>query len=293
MFKKYLGFSLLIICNLAFARTETPYVHLLDKCEQKNLSQWQDATRQVLEDAKARLTAVFYCPDKYPIFAASFPYDPMSSQTSSFFYALYDKLLTANNRRAYSIISDGTQVTHVKIEKGEIQLDYEQLAESDTPPGIQKPVVQNENCFSFPTGSVLNEDGHFRFFKDASCKHPLKVMPFHSDFVSAFIGWKMNYLIFQEGTDVNSQTLLLVDMYQYKTLFELHFVDDWQVGGSEILFYSPLDREAKADECSSQAEDIKAWRDHGATIGIAQQKRFDLLTQTISDLDSSYCFPLQ
>lgn len=263
----------------------------LDQCEQKNLSQWQSPLRDLLEESSAQITAVFYC-QEHPVISAHFPYDPLSNQTNSYFNSLFIKLLEANRMQAYSIISDDINVINISFKDGAVNLDYDEI-NPEPPLGLGHPLEVAKNCFSFPTGSVSLEEGQPGFFKDQYCQHPSKVRPLIDGHVSAFIGWKMNYLIFQEGTDVNAQTLLIVDMFSLKRVASLDFVGDWRNGGSEILFYQPLGRDAKAGECPNQDEEIAEWKGEKMGVGIAKEHKFDLLTQKTSELQQDHCFPVQ
>lgn len=291
MLKKNLCFLFIFICNFTFAEIDISVVHSLDQCEQKNLSQWQSPLRDLLDESSTQITAVFYCKN-HPVISARFPYDPMSDQTSSYFNSLFIKLLEANNWQAVTLISDDINVIGIHKEGDAVSLEYDEI-NPEPPLGLNQPLQQSEHCFSFPTGSVSLENEHPAFFKDTYCQHPSKVMPLIEGHISALIGWKMNYLIFQEGTDANAQTLILVDMFSLKRIANLDFVGDWRNGGSEILFYQPLEREAKTGECSTQEEDIAEWKSNKMGIGIAKEHRFDLLNYSITSLSRDFCFPIQ
>ena len=284
---------LIILCLLCISSIAQAFsgADSLDQCEQKNLSQWQSPLRDLLEESSAKVTAVFYCQEQ-PVISAVFPFDPLSDQTSSYFNPLFIKLLEANQQRAYTIISDGINVINIDWQDDAVNLNYDEI-NPEPPLGVNQPLQVSDDCFSVPTGSVSLEDGHPGFFKDKYCQQVSKVRPLIDGHVSALIGWKMNYLIFQEGTDANAQTLILVDMFSLKRIANLDFVGDWRNGGSEILFYQPLGREAKAGECPDQSEDIAEWKSEQMGIGIVKEQRFDLLTQQISPLQQDYCFPIQ
>jgi hypothetical protein len=281
---------LFLLCTTSIAHAFSG-ADSLDQCEQQNLSQWQSPLRDLLEESSVQITTVFYC-QEHPVISARFPYDPLSDQTSSYFHSLFIKLLEANKMQAYSLISDGINVINISFEDDAVSLDYDEI-NPEPPLGLGQPLQVAEDCFSFPTGSVSLEEGQPGFFKDQYCQRPSKVRPLIDGHVSALIGWKMNYLIFQEGTDANAQTLLIVDMFSLKRIASLDFVGDWRNGGSEILFYQPLGRDAKAGECPNQAEDIAEWKGEQMAIGIAKEYRFDLLTQKTSELQQNYCFPVQ
>jgi hypothetical protein len=121
---------------------DTTLVFELEKCERKNISSWKHPTRTVLEDAEAKIKAVYLCNKTYPVFVADFPYDPMSDETSSFFYSFYDKLLQANASWPYSIISDDKFVIHIKPEGTGIALDYDEFNEN-----IIKPWLDTTKTF--------------------------------------------------------------------------------------------------------------------------------------------------
>lgn len=129
--------SSFLICSLSIAEDiDTSVVLELEKCQQQNISSWKHPTRKVLEDAEAKIKAVYLCNKTYPVFVADFPYDPMSDETSSFFYSFYDKLLKANANWPYSIISDDKFVIHIKPEGTGIALNYDEFNEDMIKPWL-------------------------------------------------------------------------------------------------------------------------------------------------------------
>lgn len=109
---------------------DTSVVFSLEKCTQKNLDNWQHPTRKVLDDAGANIKAVYLCNKTYPVFVANFPYDPLGD-TGSFFNTFYYDLLQANAKWPYSIISEDTDVIHIKPEGTGFALDYDELKDED------------------------------------------------------------------------------------------------------------------------------------------------------------------
>ena len=286
--------SLLFISHISSAQElDTSVVFELEKCQQQNLSSWKHPTGKILEDAEAKIKAVFLCNKTYPVFVADFPYDPMSDETSSFFFSFYDQLLKANAGWPYSIVSDDKFVIHVKPEGTGIALNYDELDERSVPWGVNSFLQEIKDCFNHPDGSVKLQDGLVDFYIDQFCKRRSKVLPVINDAVSQLIGWKMQYLIFQAGTDVNSQSLILVDIMNHSRVFTLNIEGDPKFGGSEIIYFSPLSRKPKESECESQATDITDWKSNQFSVGIAQQKVFDILTGKIHELDQFRCFAMQ
>jgi hypothetical protein len=293
--KKLLTFlSLAFITAFSFAdEVDTSVVHSLYKCEHKNLSSWKHATREVLEDQEAKIKAVFLCDKTYPVFVADFLYDPMSDETSSFFFSFYIKLSQANAGLPYSIVSDDKFVIHVKTEGTGLALDYDELGEPEAPWGVNSFLQEEKDCFNYPTGSVKLNEGYVEFYTDRFCERRSKVLPKIDDFVSQLIGWKLQYLIFQAGTDVNSQSLIFVDSQNFSRVFTFNIEGDLVFGGSELLYFEPASRKPKANECQSQSEELAEWKSNRLGIGIAQQKVFDLLTGKVSDLHNFRCFAVQ
>jgi hypothetical protein len=284
----------LIFTPLSFAEeVDTSVVHSLDQCEHKNLSSWKHETREVLEDQEAKIKAVFLCNKTYPVFVADFLYDPMSDETSSFFFSFYIKLSQANAGLPYSIVSDDKFVIHVKTEGKGLALDYDELGEPEAPWGVNSFLQEIKDCFNYPTGSVKLDEGYVEFYTDQFCERRSKALPKIDDLVSQLVGWKLQYLIFQAGTDVNSQSLILVDSQKLSRVFTFHIEGDVVFGGSELLYFEPLNRERKAGECQSQSTEMDEWKSNQLGIGIAQQKVFDLLTGKISELNEFRCFAAQ
>lgn len=120
-----------LLSTYSFAtEPDTSVVFSLEKCTQKNLEHWQHPTRKLLDKAGANIKAVYLCNKTYPVFVANFPYDPMGD-TASFFNPFYYELLQANAKWPYSIISEDTDVIHVKPEGTGFALDYDELKDED------------------------------------------------------------------------------------------------------------------------------------------------------------------
>lgn len=291
--------NLLILLSLIFIpfsfadEVDTSVVHSLYKCEHKNLSSWKHTAREVLEEQEAKIKAVFLCNKTYPVFVADFLYDPMSDETSSFFFSLYDKISKANAGWPYSIISDDKFVIHVKTEGTGLALDYDELGEPEAPWGVNSFLQEEKDCFNYLTGSVKLDEGYVEFYTDRFCERRSKVLPKIDDMVTQLIGWKFQYLIFQAGTDVNSQSLILVDSQKISRVFTFHIEGDVVFGGSELLYFESVSRKPKAGECQSQSDELTEWKSNQLGIGIAQQKVFDLLTGKISELNHFRCFAIQ
>jgi hypothetical protein len=293
--KKLLTFlSFAFISALSFAdEVDTSVVHALYKCEHKNLSNWKHATREILEEQEAKIKAVFLCDKTYPVFVADFLYDPMNDETSSFFFSFYIKLSQANAGLPYSIVSDDKFVIHVKTEGTGLALDYDELGEPEAPWGVKSFLQEEKDCFNYPDGSLKLNKGYVEFYIDQFCSRHSKVIPMINDRVTQLIGWKLQYLIFQAGKDVNNQSLIFVDSQNFSNVFTFNIEGDVTFGGSELLYFEPLNRKPKAGECPSQSAEMDEWKSNKLSVGIAQQKVFDLLTGKVSDLHNFRCFAMQ
>lgn len=99
-------------------------------CQAVDLRTWQHKTRQVLASRKqAHLKWVWLCRKKtYPVFGVDFHYDPRG-QTKDFFYPLYQDLLKANDRWAYSIVDrpDKVIINITRSGKNGFSIDMEEL----------------------------------------------------------------------------------------------------------------------------------------------------------------------
>ncbi|MDH5218645.1 MAG: hypothetical protein OEX19_13170 [Gammaproteobacteria bacterium] len=72
---------------------------------------WKHPVKEVLKTNKIKITKVKLLHNKkYPVFYVELPYDPQSSETTSYFYQLYAEILEANSWWSYALHSERDQV---------------------------------------------------------------------------------------------------------------------------------------------------------------------------------------
>lgn len=102
--------------------------------------------------------------------------------------------------------------------------------------------------------------------------------------------WK-GYVVLDEGTDVNSRELHLIQINKPSVVhsfsYELHPV----FKENTLIYYVPLEKKAKQADCGPAQ--FKEWKKGGLGIELAQKHIFDLKTKKSTTANDIKCFPLQ
>lgn len=165
-------------------------------------------------------------------------------------------------------------------------------------PGLTEGIQTSENCLSFQDYSVnltdIDGDQQFDLYQGTACEG--KIMQSLTLGIEANLAgvWK-NFLIFDEGTDINGRNLRLTSITDKAETYSLFFEGKPpEFKSNKIVYFSPSEQQASADQCDSVGIDFKDLKEHATDVLIGHKFEFSAETKKSTPIHDQYtCYPVQ
>ena len=164
--------------------------------------------------------------------------------------------------------------------------------------GLPQGITVSESCSNYYGYSInLTEkegDQQFDLYKGASCSGT-KIYSLVLGAEANLAGVWQDYLVFDEGTDVNGHNLRLVSLTNNNELYTLYFEGaPPEFDNKKITYFSPSEEEATAKQCDPLGIDFKDLEENSAGVLIGHQVEFLLETKKSVHVEGKYtCYAVQ
>lgn len=161
---------------------------------------------------------------------------------------------------------------------GITQISYAQTMIEPYVPGLPEGTVASETCSNYEGYSInlIEKEGdqQFDLYKNADCKGS-KNYSLVLGIEASLAGIWQNFLIFDEGTDVNGHSLRLVSTVKSEEVYTLAFEGDSPLfENKKIIYFAPSEEEATAKQCNALGIDFKDLKENSARVLIGHQFEF-------------------
>lgn len=165
-------------------------------------------------------------------------------------------------------------------------------------PGLTESIQTSESCLSFQDYSVdLTEtdgDQQFDLYQGVNCKSKI-IYSLKLGIEANLVGVWQNFLVFDEGTDVNGRSLRLTSITNKTETCTLFFEGaSPEFKSNKIIYFAPSEQQASADQCNSLGIDFKDLKANSADVLIGQKFEFSAETKKAAPVKDQYtCYPVQ
>lgn len=165
-------------------------------------------------------------------------------------------------------------------------------------PGLSKGTVASETCSSYEGYSInlIEKEGdqQFDLYKSADCKDQ-KVYSLVLGIEASLAGIWQNFLVFDEGTDVNGHNLRLVSLVNSEEVYTVPFEGEPpQFDSKKIIYFGPGENEATAKQCDLPGINFKEMKDNSAGVLIGPKYEFLAETKNAVPVKGQYtCYVVQ
>lgn len=164
--------------------------------------------------------------------------------------------------------------------------------------GLPKGIAISETCSNYRGYSInLTEkegDQQFDLYKSTSCSGT-KTYSLLLSIEASLAGIWQEYLVFDEGTDVNGHNLRLVSLTNSEDVYILYFEGSPPVFDNEkITYFAPSEEEATAKQCIALGIDYGDLKENSAGVLIGHKAEFLLETKKSVPVRAKYtCYAIQ
>jgi hypothetical protein len=137
-------------------------------------------------------------------------------------------------------------------------------------------------------------DQQFDLYKGMNCKGK-KSYSLVLGIEASLAGIWQNFLVFNEGTDVNGHNLRLVSLSNSEEVYTLAFEGNPpQFDGKKITYFAPGEEEATAKQCEALGMDFQEMKESAAAVLIGSKFEFSVETKKATPITGQYtCYPVQ
>jgi hypothetical protein len=165
-------------------------------------------------------------------------------------------------------------------------------------PGLNSVVAVEGGCANQGSYSIKivegEDDQTFTIYKGKNCSKKNKLASHTLGIEANLAGIWQDFLVFDEGTDVNNHNLRLISIIKPNETFNFAFEGEPQFDKKDLTYYEPADKNATGKECKDQAEEIAEWERMEFPIFLAIKKEFSAETRAVKEFPNSYrCFGIQ
>lgn len=181
---------------------------------------------------------------------------------------------------------------------GIAQISYAQNMIKPYFPGLPEGTAASETCSNYEGYSInlIEKEGdqQFDIYNSNDCKGK-KVYTLTLGIEASLAGIWQNFLVFDEGTDVNGHNLRLVSVSNSEEVYVLAFEGDApQFDSKKITYFTPSESEATANQCDSVGIDFQEMKENSAGVLIGPKYYFLAETKTATPIKGQYtCYPVQ
>lgn len=180
------------------------------------------------------------------------------------------------------------------------QIGCAQQIEEGYFPGLNASAVLTDNCVQFDgyaIGTDETEDGDkvFDVYAGKTCEINSKIFSHRLGVEASLAGIWNEYLVFDEGTDVNGHDLRLISLNKSSDEFFLFsFEGEPSFGEDTLVFFAPSKTVATSSDCKNQAEEFAQWQEFEMEVRIGKKQKFSAKTKTVIPIDDEFiCYGLQ
>lgn len=165
-------------------------------------------------------------------------------------------------------------------------------------PGLSAGAAVSEHCSKFHEYSIhlIEQEGDqlFSLFKSPDCTGE-KRYDLTLGIEATLAGIWQEFLVFDEGTDVNGHSLRLVSLTNAEEVYILEFEGEApRFGSNKITYFAPTEKEATAQQCSSIGINYQEVSDNSAGVLIGEKYEFSTETKKPIDIKGQYtCYAVQ
>lgn len=181
---------------------------------------------------------------------------------------------------------------------GIAQISYAQAMIEPYFPGLPEGTAAYETCSNYEGYSInlIEKEGdqQFDLYKNADCTGP-KTYSLVLGIEANIAGIWQNFLVFDEGTDINGHNLRLVSTIKSEEVYTVAFEGDApQFENKKIIYFAPSEEEATAKQCDKLGIDFKDLQENSAGVLIGHQFEFLLETKKFAPIKGQYtCYAAQ
>lgn len=178
------------------------------------------------------------------------------------------------------------------------QLSCSQNAADPYFPGLTDGIQTSESCLSFQDYSVnlteIDGDQQFDLYQGTNCKSKT-IYSLTLGIEANLAGVWQNFLVFDEGTDVNGRNLRLASIANKTETYTLFFEGESpEFKSNKIIYFAPSEQQASADQCSFAGIDFEDLKANSADVLIGQKFEFSAETKKSAPVKDQYtCYPVQ
>jgi hypothetical protein len=165
-------------------------------------------------------------------------------------------------------------------------------------PGLPEGIAVSESCSNYLDYSInLTEkegDQQFDLYKGRNCKGKQNYS-LVLGIEASLAGIWQNFLVFDEGTDVNGHNLRLISLSNSEEFYIVEFEGNPpQFESKKIIYFSPGEEEAKSEQCEALGIDFQEMKESSAAVFIGSKFEFSAETKKTTPLTGQYtCYPVQ
>lgn len=165
-------------------------------------------------------------------------------------------------------------------------------------PGLSEGIVVSENCVNYQNYSInlIEKEGdqQFDLYKGTNCKGR-QSYSLVLGIEASLAGIWQNFLVYDEGTDVNGHNLRLVSLSNAEEVYTLEFEGNPpQFDSKKITYFAPSEEEAKAKQCEAVGIDFQEMKESSAGVLIGSKFEFSAETKKAAPIAGQYtCYAVQ
>ena len=163
--------------------------------------------------------------------------------------------------------------------------------------GMAPGYGQWEECVSFKDFSVRltyeRLDYHFEVFGGVECTTENRIVNQRLSSKSMLAGQWRQFLIIDNGTSLNSRSMVLFNPKNQTNKIEIDYVNNPIFKNNEIHFFSSINDNVGISDCSAQKEEFEEWLEFGLGAGLARKQVYNVEKDNISTLDETECYHIE
>jgi hypothetical protein len=165
-------------------------------------------------------------------------------------------------------------------------------------PGLPEGVAVSESCSNYQDYSInlIEKEGdqQFDLYKGVTCKGK-QSYSLALGIEASLAGIWQNFLVFDEGTDVNGHNLRLVSLSNNEEFYTVAFEGNPpRFESKKITYFAPGEEEAKAKQCEALGIDFQEMKENSAAVLIGPKFEFSVETKKTTPIAGQYtCYPVQ
>jgi hypothetical protein len=153
-------------------------------------------------------------------------------------------------------------------------------------------------CVSFEMLSVKIEDvdtgRQLTVYSGTGCRSDDRLAHRELPVDLHFAGIVGDKLVLDEGTDVNSRRIVIMQPGTSKRIQTLPYELEPRFAGGDLVYFQPTDTEAKKSQCMPEEKSrVSTWERFGMPVMLAKQMRYDFAENSVDSTGKTTCYALQ